>query len=107
MSGLHQQLAAKRADLKADEVKAESMAADPRDASESRERLPFLRQEIGRLEAETAVGDDALRMIEQGLGLLRHLSAARELNLGINAAEVAVFRLKNHLGTPPAPDQAG
>lgn len=100
MNGLHQQLAGKRADLKANEAKAKSTKADPRDASDAAERLPFLKQEIGRLAAETAFGDEGLRLIEQGLGLLRNLSAGRELNLGINAAEVAVFRIKNHLGTP-------
>jgi hypothetical protein len=98
MHGLHQQLAAKRADLKANEVKARSTKADPRDASDAAERVPFLKQEIQRLEAETAFGDEALRLIEQGLALLGNLSAARELNLGVNAAEVAVFRLKNHVG---------
>lgn len=100
MNGLHQQLASKRADLAANEAKARSTKADPRDSSDAKERLPFLRQEIGRLESEVAFGDEGLRLIEQGLGLLRNLSAARELNLGINAAEVAVFRIKNHLVNP-------
>ncbi len=81
-------------------MKARSTKADPRDASNAQERIPFLKQEIGRLEAETAFGDEALRLIEQGLGLLGNLSAGRELNLGINAAEVAIFRIKNHLGKP-------
>ncbi len=100
MNGLHQQLAAKRSDLKANEAKARSTSADPRDASDAKERLPFLKQEIEWLEGQIAISEMGLHLLDRALSNLRILDPAREANLCINAAEVSVFRLKNHLGQP-------
>lgn len=105
MKGLHQQLAEKRAELKANEVKARSTKADPRDASDAAERIPFLKgQQIPALETDIELAEAAAHQAGNALTNLRTVkNGGRELALAITELETALWRLRNHLGTKPAP----
>jgi hypothetical protein len=106
MNGLHQQLAGKRSDLKANEVKAKSTKADPRDASDAKERLPFLKQEIGRMELEIDQTKAALGLLKKAAEVMdAPKTKGRELALAATYLETAIWRLTNHLGTAPEPSK--
>lgn len=97
-NGLHQQLEQKRKWLAIDEAKAVAEDTDPREASDIEIKLPREREEVARLEAQIASGEEALRLIETGLGFLGNLDAGVQLQLSIHAAEASAWRLRNHLG---------
>ena len=106
MNGLHQQLAGKRSDLKANTAKARSTSADPRDAHEAGERVPFLNREIARLELEIDLAKSSLGLLQQALKNFNGVSdKPREMALAATALETAIWRLTNHLGTAPPPSK--
>lgn len=103
MSGIHQRISFKLAEIAGADGTLQDADASPAASHEAFERLPRLKTELEELCHSAHVGASVAFDIEQGIAKLNGSPVkSAELQLAIRDLETAGFRLRQHLG--PAPE---
>lgn len=102
MSGLHQRIAYKRAEIESARATSNDPAASAQASHDAFEKLPRLDKELQDLFVSEGIGEGVATAIEQMIGALNKSPVkSAEMQLAVRDFETAGFRLRQHLGTKP------
>ncbi len=102
MTGLHQQIEAKRREIAGSRATLDDQDASPQSSHDAFERMPRLERELDELCTSAHTGENAATQVDEMIGKLSlSPSKSAELVLAIRDLETAGFRLRQHLGPKP------
>lgn len=107
MSGIHQRVAFKLAEILGSRSTANDPDASAQASHDAFERLPRLERELEDLSRTARIGEGVVDEIDQSIARLNESPVkSAELQLCIRELEVAGFRLRQHLGTGVEPSKS-